>query len=266
MSLYMNILESQTDEFNKIYKTICKEKPSLSIKDKQTSALAVMMKNRNLNVMNLYSIMNVAFNKEFQYTMEVVAMSTDIDEGITRYYLKDDSLFDFFRNTEIRQKDIKSIIEFLDNQENCSFCGVLGKTFSFLLCYLKDNKGRHIVSIFTREMNYTFCVEEFDDSKNPNANVYNLGMNFLFYINAFPQCVIDGVPNGIKRNPKAKVISTSDKIISHTTVEHGFIRPHFRCGYFRHFNSDYYVNCKGQIRFIESTMVKGKAKTVVNKE
>ena len=90
-------------------------------------------------------------------------------------------------------------------------------------------------------------------------------MNFLFYINTFPECVINGVPNGVKRNPKAKVISTSDKIISHTTVEHGFIRPHFRSGYFRHFHSDY-INCKGQIRFIEATMVKGKAKTVVERE
>ena len=266
MSIYMNILESQTEEFNKMYKQICKEKPHLSIKDKQTSALALMMKNRNLNISNLFNIMNVSFNREFQYTMEVVAMSVDVYKGITRYYLKDDSLFDFFKNTEVRQKDKQSIIDFLDNQENCSFYGVLGKTFTFLLGYLKDNEGRHMISIFTKGMNYTFCVEEFDDVESPNANIYNLGMNFLFYINAFPDCIIDGVPNGVKRNPKGKVISTSDKIVSHTTVEHGFVRPHFRCGYFRHFNSDYFVNCKGQIRFIESTMVKGKAKTVINKE
>ena len=59
MSLYMNILESQTEEFNKMYKQICKENPHLSIKDKQTSALALMMKNRNLNISNLFNIMNV---------------------------------------------------------------------------------------------------------------------------------------------------------------------------------------------------------------
>ena len=138
MSLYMNILESQTEEFNKMYKQVCKEKPHMSIKDKQTSALVLMMKNRNLNIMNLFNIMDVSFTKEYQYTTEVVAMSIDVYEGITRYYLKDDSLFDFFKNTEVRQKDRKSIIEFLDNQENCSFYGVLGKTFSFLLGYLRD--------------------------------------------------------------------------------------------------------------------------------
>ena len=154
MSLYMNILESQTEEFNKMYKQVCKEKPHMSIKDKQTSALALMMKNRNLNVTNLFNIMNVSFNKEFQYTMEVVAMSVDIYNGITRYYLKDDSLFDFFKNTEVRQKDKQSIIDFLNNQENCSFYGVLGKAFTFLLGYLKDNEGRHMISIFTKGMNY----------------------------------------------------------------------------------------------------------------
>ena len=112
MSIYMNILESQTDEFNKSYKIICKEKPYLSIKDKKASTLAVMMFRRNLNLMDLYNILNVPFTKEFQYALEILAISVDIDKGITHYYLKDDSLFDFFKKTEIRQKDVKSIVTF----------------------------------------------------------------------------------------------------------------------------------------------------------
>ena len=239
------------------------EENYLSIKDKTAIALKKMLIHRNLNEFDLFTIVDKPFTKEFQYAMEVVAMHVEIDQGINRYYLKDDSLLDFFKNTEIRQKEVQSILDTLDNEENCSLCGVLGKTFSFLLGYTKTSKNQHIISIFTDTMNYTFCVEEFDDK---NKEIYNLGMNFIFYINAFPECVIDGVPNGVKRNPKAKIISISDKIISHTTVEHGFIRPHFRSGYFRHFNSDYYVNCKGQVRFIEATMVKGKAKTVIERE
>lgn len=263
MSLYKNILEIQFAEYNKTYKLIRKENPSLSLKDKNRLTLQQMLEHRNLNVWDLYNITEIPYKREFQYGMEVVAINTDMTEGITRYYLKDDSLFDFFKNTEVRQKEIKSILDDLDTKENCSFWGVLGKEFSFLLCYTKTMKNQHIISIFTDRMNYTFCVEEFDDKKNPNSEIYNLGLNFLFYINAFPQCIIDGVPNGVKKNLKGKVISTSDKIISHTTMEHGFIRPHFRSGYFRHFYSDYFVNCKGQVKFIESTMVKGKAKTVV---
>ena len=261
MSNYKNILNLPSAEYNKIYKTICKEKPFLSIKDKNALTLKTMLTRRDLNILDLYTIINKPFTKEFQYAMEVVAINTDMGLGIDRYYLKDDSLFDFFKNTEIRHKEVQSILDTLNNEQNCSFYGVLGKEFSFLLAYTKTSRNQHIISIFTDMMNYTFCVEEFND--NENKEIYNLGMNFLFYINAFPECVIDGVPNGVKRNSKAKVISTSDKIVSHTTIEHGFIRPHFRSGYFRHFNSDYFVNCKGQVRFIEATMVKGKAKTVI---
>ena len=262
MPNYKNILNVQSAEYNSIYKSICKEKPSLSIKDKITLTLKTMLSHRNLNTLDLFTIIDRPFTKDFQYAMEVIAIHTDMEQGIDRYYLKDDSLFDFFKNTEIRQKEVQSILDTLDNEENCSFCGVLGKTFSFLLGYTKTSKNQHIISIFTDTMNYTFCVEEFDDK---NKEIYNLGMNFIFYINAFPECVIEGVPNGVKRNPRGKVISTSDKIVSHTTIEHGFVRPHFRSGYFRHFNSDYYVNCKGQVRFIEATMVKGKAKTVIER-
>lgn len=97
MSNYKNILKVQTNEYNKIYKNICKDKPSMSIKDKKTLTLRSMVANRNLNVFDLYSIVNIPFTKEFQYAMEVVAINTDMEEGITRYYLKDDSLFDFFQ-------------------------------------------------------------------------------------------------------------------------------------------------------------------------
>lgn len=263
MSNYKNILNVQSVEYNKIYKSICKEKPSLSLKNKHSLTLKTMISNRGLNILDLFTIIEQPYTKEFQYGMEVVALNNDIEKGIIRYYLKDDSLFDFFKNTEIKQKEVQSILDSLENEENCSFYGVLGKTFSFLIAYTKTSRNQHIISIFTDKMNYTFCVEEFNDEYK---EIYNLGMNFLFYINAFPECVIDGVPNGVKRNSKGKVISTSDKIISHTTVEHGFVKPHFRSGYFRHFNSDYFVNCKGQVRFIASTMVKGKAKTVVEHE
>ena len=53
--------------------------------------------------------------------------------------------------------------------ENCSFWGVLGKEFSFLLCYTKTAKNQHIISMFTDTMSYTFCIEEFDDRKNSNV-------------------------------------------------------------------------------------------------
>ena len=264
---YKNILNTQITEFNGYYKKVCKLRPAMSIKEKQAVCFATMMKNRDINEEDLIQIaIDVQSNcLKFQYGSEVVLTQYEVEKGIMRYYLKDDNLLDFFKTTEIKAKDVQSI--FSSNVfENGSAFGVIGQTFSFTIYVISDMKNRHFVSVFTDEMNYTFCAEEFDN-RNDNAWVFNLAMNFLFYLQAFPECIIDGVPNGVKRNPKAKSIGVSEKIVSHReNGEHGFIRAHFRSGYFRHLNSDYFVNCKGQVRFIESTMVKGRAKTVLNKE
>ena len=261
---YKNILNVPMEQYNKLYRLACKEYPSKSISEKKSIVLKTMCKARGIDdILVLYTICAFPFEKEYQYAMEMSALLYDIDYGIDRYYVKDDSLFDFFRSTEVRQKEVQSILDTLDSNPTGTMWGVIGQNYSCLITYtLTPGNDKHIVTVFRDDLNQTFCVEDC----NERNDAYNIAMNFLFYINAFPECIIDGVPNGVKRNPKAKSISISDKVVSHTTVEHGFVRPHFRSGYFRHFNSDWYVNCTGQVRFIASTMVKGKAKTVINKE
>ena len=260
---YKNILNIQMGQYNDVYKKVCKLYPSYSLNTKEGLALNVMCHARGFE--DLSSILLGSINPttaQYQYIYEVVAVLIDIDFGIDRYYLKDDSLFDFFRDTEVRQKEVQSILDTLETKENGTFWGVIGQNYSCTILYTKIPDGRHFITVFDDDLNQTFCVEECTEK----LAAYNLALNFLFYINAFPECVVDGVPNGVKKNPKAKSINVSDKVVSHTSVEHGFVRPHFRSGYFRHFNSDWYVNCKGQVRFIASTMVKGKAKTLISKE
>lgn len=260
---YKNILNIQMNQYNDIYKQVCKYYPSRSLSDKRGLTLNYMCQARGLEEFSLIWLSAMSpTSAKYQYVYEVVAVLTDLEYGIDRYYLKDDSLFDFFRTTEVRQKEVQNILDTLETHENGTFWGVIGQNYSCTILYTKMPNGKHFITVFDDGMNTTFCVEECNEKAAP----YNLALNFLFYINAFPECVVDGVPNGVKRNPKAKSISLSDKVVSHRTVEHGFIRPHFRSGYFRHLNSDWYVNCKGQVRFIESTMVKGRAKTVLNKE
>lgn len=271
--MYKNILERQVNEFNSIYKATNKKYPYLSIADKRRHAYVSMIKARGLGEQDFEKVLYNPYENsvKFQYQTEIAVMHAELyGGGVTRYYIKDENLFDFFKNTEVRKKEVKSILDFdiLKNMNNeiASF-GVLGKTQSYTIAvqdFVYNSTRLHIVSVLTDEMNYTFCIEQYDSEKDKYNWVFNLAINFLFYIFAFPECVIDGVPNGVKSNPKAKVISTSNKVVSHTTNEHGFVRPHFRSGYFRHLNSDYFVNCKGQVRFIASTMVKGKAKTVIN--
>ncbi len=262
---YKNILNKQIAEFNTYYRKVCKLRPSLSIKEKQKIGFATMMENREISKEDIIMMINPVYNcQKFQYACEVVLTQCEVQQSIPRYYLKDDNLFDFFKNTEIKSKDIQSIFSSNIFSNGTAF-GVIGQSFSFVLYIIEDLKHRHFVTIFTDDMNYTFCAEEFN-KKTGGSWVFNMGMNFLFYLQAFPECIIDGVPNGVKRNSKAKSISISDKIVSHRTGEHGFVRAHFRSGYFRHLNSDYFVNCKGEVRFIESTMVKCRAKTVISKE
>ena len=64
MSNYKNILNVQSAEYNKIYKFICKEKPSLSLKDKNALTLKVMLNNRGLNVLDLYTLIEATMVKE----------------------------------------------------------------------------------------------------------------------------------------------------------------------------------------------------------
>lgn len=145
------------------------------------------------------------------------------------------------------------------------------------IVYINEYRDRVILSIIN-DMLFEFCGSLISERSKAYQTDLSCGKVVREVVSRIAGCKLqtigikadlskyfDGVPSGIKLNPKAKVISTSDKVVSHTTVEHGFVRPHFRNGYFRHFNSDYFVNCKGQVRFIAATMVKGKAKTVINK-
>ena len=276
---YKNILENEMAEFNKLYKLVCKRCPSESIVEKQKMTLSGMLLMRCPHKEDITRTMMNPFenSKTWQRMVEIIAVTEEVKNGVNRFYIKDESLFDFFKETEVRPKELQSLIKSLeaieDNIDSYDafemslgkrIWGVIGQTFAFTIVYTML-KNKHTLTILTKEMNYTMCIDEFDPKADPkNKWIFNLAINFLFYINAFPDCVVDGVPNGVKRNPTAKSISMSDKIVSHRTVEHGFVRPHFRSGYFRHMNSDWYVNCKGQVRFIASTMVKGRAKTVIS--
>ena len=264
--MYKNILSRQIAEFNSNYKKIFKMFPSLSVTEKRRKSYVKMISDRGFDEDSVLidNINPVKDSKGFQWRLECYLTYIEVYGGIDRYYVKEESLFDFFKNTEVKKKEIKSILEMMKLHNELFVCGVLGKEQAYTIA-CTDYRGLHIVTVLTDDMNYTFCIEQFNDAKF--SWVFNLSMNFIFYINAFPECVIDGVPEGVKKIEKGRTVSISNKIVSHTCTdtERGFVRPHFRTGYFRHFNSDYFVNCKGQVRFIPSTMVKGNAKTVISK-
>jgi len=268
--MYKNILNLQWNEYNGLIKRANKNFPSYSKEKKSNLALAAMMKHRMPDDSEFAEIDAPRFTenvKLFQYRAELLCLNADLQGRITRYYIKDNELLQWLKDTEVKEKEVKSLLDELNEMSKdggtAGFWGVLGQKESFCIHYMWKDAETHIISVLTDEMNYTFIVEQLNREKTPYLGVFNLAMNFLLYIEAFPECLIDGVPPSVKKNSNAKVVNVSNKIISETTDERGFVKPHFRSGYFRHFRSDYFVNCKGSVKFIASTMVKGRAKTVL---
>jgi hypothetical protein len=123
-----------------------------------------------------------------------------------------------------------------------------------------DNNGR------MSDKFYADVNKKDDEFSLTLLKMFRLAINTIAYMNCFPDCVADGVPKNLFERDEDKLVRNftfqlSEKIrdIDNSQVSK---MPHFRKGYFKLLQSDYFVNKKGQIIFIAETMVKGKAKTV----
>lgn len=85
----------------------------------------------------------------------------------------------------------------------------------------------------------------------------------LTYMKVFPECVLEGAPSVNDAAPASFTLSTSEKVSHYEQSENARkFAPHFRKGYFKRLQSDYYTNKEGQVIFVSETMVNGSAKTV----
>lgn len=98
------------------------------------------------------------------------------------------------------------------------------------------------------------------------TKMFRLAINTIAYMKCFPECVLEGVPKiTIDRNEARSQRSITfqlSKNITYSGNEPNSKIPHFRKGYFKLLQSDFYTNKKGEIVFVTETMVRGKAKTV----
>jgi hypothetical protein len=113
---------------------------------------------------------------------------------------------------------------------------------------------------------YNDLINKNDNNSKEITRHFRLAVNILAYMNCFPECVLEGVPKitidrNEKRTDKNITLSVSDKISDSENVGRT-IKPHFRSGYFKHLQSEFYTNKRGQLVFIHETMVNAKAKTV----
>lgn len=109
-----------------------------------------------------------------------------------------------------------------------------------------------------------------DEKSLISSKMFRLAINTIAYMKCFPECVAEGVPKiTLERNEQRSeqnvIFRLSQKITDFDRTQVSKI-PHFRKGYFRLLQSDYFTNKKGQLSFVPETMVKGKAKTISKSE
>lgn len=98
------------------------------------------------------------------------------------------------------------------------------------------------------------------------TKIFRLAINTIAYMKCFPECVTEGVPRITKdrdeeRSVKNVIFQLSEKVTDSENSNNSK-SPHFRKGYFKLLQSDFYTNKQGQLIYVTETMVKGKAKTV----
>ncbi len=142
------------------------------------------------------------------------------------------------------------------------------KGFAFQLIYINDKELKLLWSIGENEGwcsadTYKKNLLEVESNSKFFASTFRLAINTIAYMKAFPECVKEGVPN-VEETDCSYTVEISEKVLESSFPKSPgkIMVPHFRKGYFKKLNSDFYVHKRGQIIFVHETMVKGKAKTI----
>ena len=214
----------------------------------------------------------------------------DLNHELTHIYLKDENLMDFFKAVEIRDLEgIKTyivkdngnsvvlnnddLLENLTTGINFGIClHIPKKSQGYVFGYsLYDTSNELRIFVNHGMEQYHISSNEIEDKKSivytdqEMNEITKLAINLLSYIYCFPDCLVDGAPHDVKTENN-HYLNTSEKVVYATEkAAAGVVIPHFRRGYFKRLNSDFYKNKKGQIVFVHETIVNGVAKTLEEK-
>jgi len=93
---------------------------------------------------------------------------------------------------------------------------------------------------------------------------YRVIMNLIYYMNAYPENVLNGVPRRAIIDENIVVSDKKITISKNTELFKNYeILPHLRSGHWRTFTSDYFTNKKGETIWIDPVYIKGEALTVI---
>lgn len=144
--------------------------------------------------------------------------------------------------------------------------------YAFRFCYNSKDKNL-LFNWVTETYSGNFNMSQYESMINDKSGEYDftlsmfrLAVNTIAYMSVFPDCVVDGVPDEVKGD-YYKTVRIAEKVLENITSDlPKKTRPHFRRGYFKRLTSDFYTKKKGQIIFVNQTMVNGTAKTVYTAE
>lgn len=214
---------------------------------------------------------------------------SDATKKLIHLYFADKSLKEFLENTPLA--DLEGITKYIDENGLITDQGFLQlkyfpfgihipyenkyKAFAF---GLMNNQFNQIVLSWTVEnggawcssQNYEELLKENTDEAKEITKIFRFAINTIAYMEAFPECVKEGVPKYIKESESESsyTLEIAEKVLEPIQKSENakMISPHFRKGYYKRLSSDFYKNKKGQIIFVSETMVNGKAKTIYTTE
>lgn len=120
---------------------------------------------------------------------------------------------------------------------------------------------------FIPEHHYQVLRKSSDEVDSYNAKAFRLAVNVLAYMRCFPECVVDGVPSDLPDEydgERSKTVTIANRVTDDSgSLDSGKRNaPHFRKGYFKFLGSEFYTHKRGQMVFVNETMVNARAKTV----
>lgn len=210
---------------------------------------------------------------------------SDASKKMMHLYFIDKKLRDFLENVPLA--DLEGIVKYINDNGLITEQGLLKLSyypFGIHIPYeskykgyafgLMNNESKQIVlnwsvgkeGAWCSEKNYKELLGKNTKDAQSITKMFRLAINTIAYMEAFPECIKEGVPDYIKDSSdiKSYVLEIADKVIEPLErAGNGRMNsPHFRRGYYKRLSSDYYKNKKGQIIFVSETMVNGIAKTI----
>lgn len=208
----------------------------------------------------------------------------DVRHELVHIYMTDAHLQNFLKQSDV--KDISGIKKYIAENGNNVFVNedelmtniVDGKNLAFCLHIPDERQGyvlcyslyeNYELRIFVNHGQKQFHLSSLD-IENKKSIVYtdeeinqiaHFAINLIAYISYFPDCLTDGAPHGVKTENNHR-LATSEKVVDAMESVGGVVNLHFRRGYFKRLESDFYKNKKGQIIFVHETVVNAQAKTL----